>query len=168
MTANEKRLSLLHLFLFSRFTALIGLLWYRRQLISTHSSTHNEPIGQRMGILGEAFASCWLRFKKSFKPLEHNWREGKGEIDLIALHGGTLVFVEVRLRGEGALVQPFESIDAEKKRILERTARAYIRQLARAPVTYRFDVFGIQARTGQPPEIHHYENIPLFAHHYRP
>ena len=50
-----------------------------------------------IGIIGEAEAAKMLE-KKGFKVVEHNWRMGHLEIDLIAESKKEVVFAEVKAR----------------------------------------------------------------------
>ena len=54
------------------------------------------------GKLGEGLATRYLK-AMGFKVLERNWRWRKCEIDIIAVHKGVLVFLEVKTKGERAL-----------------------------------------------------------------
>ena len=48
-----------------------------------------------LGILGERKAARFLG-RNGLRILQRNWRCSVGEIDIIALDGDTIVFVEVR------------------------------------------------------------------------
>ncbi len=67
-----------------------------------------------------------------------NFRTRRGEIDLIARDGTTLVFVEVRLRRNPAFGGAGASITAAKSARLTAAARAYIATLGADPPC-RFD-----------------------------
>jgi putative endonuclease len=47
--------------------------------------------------------------------VQRNVRSGRYEIDIVARDGECIVVVEVRTRGEGALVRAFDSIDWKKR-----------------------------------------------------
>ena len=73
----------------------------------------------------------------------------RGEIDLIAMEGSTLVFVEVKARSESATRgpdTPLLAVDRRKQFRLRRLAAAWLRELGdRAPRrrSVRFDVVGL-------------------------
>ena len=97
-----------------------------------------------IGRTGEDMAHRYLR-RRGCTIVARNYRprSGSGEIDLIAWHGTTLVFVEVKTRSSAEFSLPERSIGADKRRALERAARDYAR---RADVDWgrtRFDVVGI-------------------------
>ncbi len=76
------------------------------------------------------------------KVLARNYRCPVGEIDLIALDrhpacgpfGPTLVFVEVKTRGDDTYTDPESAVDAEKRRRIKKAA-AYYLSGARGTVT---------------------------------
>ncbi len=49
------------------------------------------------GAAGEAIARSYLE-GKGYDVLDLNWRKGGGELDLVALDGEILVFIEVKTR----------------------------------------------------------------------
>ena len=95
-----------------------------------------------IGIIGEAEAAKMLE-KKGFKVVEHNWRMGHLEIDLIAESKKEVVFAEVKARtttyGDKT---PEEYVDEDKKRRMIAAGNAYIK-LKRLQKTLRFDIIGI-------------------------
>lgn len=77
------------------------------------------------GRLGERVAARHLR-QRGLRILARNWRARSGEIDLIALDGSTIVFVEVKattIEGHG---DPLERINARKLVRIRRAARAFL------------------------------------------
>lgn len=64
-----------------------------------------------------------------------------GELDVVALDGEMLVFVEVKARRDGRF--PEESITAAKAARLRRAARTYLREVGNLSHPYRFDVIAI-------------------------
>jgi putative endonuclease len=127
------------------------------------------------GGTGERLAADFLRRERGFTIVARNWRaprDRRAEIDLVGRDGEALVFVEVKTRTAGALVPGFYAVNRRKKRALLRACDSYLAQLARSPRTFRFDVVEVAlpagpATAGTPPEILHFENIPLFPKHYR-
>lgn len=73
--------------------------------------------------------------------LARNFRCRLGEIDLVMLHGRSLVFVEVRSRKDSRFASAAESVDARKQQKLARAAGFF---LSRRPAfrhhPVRFDV----------------------------
>ncbi len=75
----------------------------------------SAPSAQAQGQLAEERAAAWLA-AHGLKILARNVRCRGGELDLICLEGGTLVFVEVRLRTNPHFGSAAESITAAKRR----------------------------------------------------
>lgn len=95
-----------------------------------------------IGIKGEEEATKMLE-KKGFKVLEHNWRMGHLEIDLIAESKDEIVFAEVKARttlyGE---IRPEEYVDESKKRRMIAAGNAYVKH-RKTDKYLRFDIIGI-------------------------
>ena len=70
-------------------------------------------------------------------------RQPIGEIDLIALDGDTIVFVEVKTRSSHAAGHPTEAITSAKQRQLTRTALAWLKRKKLLDARSRFDVIAI-------------------------
>jgi putative endonuclease len=79
-----------------------------------------------LGDAGERLASAHLQ-NLGYRLITSNWRNGrKGELDLIAWHKETLVFVEVRTRYGSDFITPEESVDARKQSRLLALAEAFL------------------------------------------
>lgn len=63
-----------------------------------------------------------------------------GEIDIVALEGDRLCFVEVKTRRDLDFAGPLTNVDIRKQRLITRTARAYRRIFAIKDMAHRFDV----------------------------
>jgi putative endonuclease len=97
---------------------------------------HNE-----MGQRGEKVAQSFLA-EKGYKILNVNWRNRKAEIDIIAMDGDTLVFVEVKTRQSNLYGDPENAVDLKKKRRLIHAANAYVSKY-RIENDARFDIISI-------------------------
>ena len=107
------------------------------------------------GRRAESLAAAWLE-RRGFRILERNWRRPEGELDLIADHDGTRVFVEVRSRTGDERGDPLETLTARKRTQVIRAARLYLDSGAPLASTYRFDVVGVTFSTdGAAPVIVH-------------
>ncbi len=113
--------------------------------------------GTQLGRWGEEEATCYLQ-QKGYQVLERNWRRREGELDLVALDGTTLVFVEVKTRRRHTYGFAEESIDERKQQQLTRLAQRYLDE--HPTLTYtecRFDVVVVD-RSTSPTQIRHYQN----------
>ena len=78
------------------------------------------------GDRGEAEVARYLR-KKGYTLLASQWRCRFGELDLVARDKrGTVCFVEVKLRSQGAIGLPREFVDDRKQERLRTAAAAYL------------------------------------------
>jgi putative endonuclease len=106
-----------------------------------------------IGRRGEALAAELLR-AKGLTIVERNFRCRAGEIDLVALDGPTLVFVEVRSRRGDCAGTPFESVDPRKQARVTRVARHFVAARGLVDHDVRFDVIGIRF-DHEPPAVEH-------------
>jgi putative endonuclease len=91
--------------------------------------------------------------------LLRNYRRRRGELDIVALHRGVLLIVEVRLRSSDSHGDGAASIDRHKQRKITTAAQQLLQQhrdLARYPV--RFDVIALSR---EPSENDHGETWRL-------
>ena len=93
-----------------------------------------------IGDLGEELAARRLK-KMGYRIVERNFSVHRvGEIDIIAMDGEYLCFVEVRLRSRTDYGTPAETVTAEKRRRLVRTAEIYAVKKGLVNSLMRFDV----------------------------
>ena len=95
-----------------------------------------------LGAFGERVAAAHLE-AKGYRIRERNFRTREGEVDIIAQHGPTLVFVEVRTRRSNALGSPAESVTAAKAAHILAAAQAYIQAAQDCPADQRIDVIAV-------------------------
>lgn len=91
------------------------------------------------GDWGERAAARFLK-KQGYKILVKNYESKWGEIDLVCRHEDTLVFVEVKARGEDAWAAPAAAVNLRKQHRLILTGYAYLQELKRDDIPVRFDV----------------------------
>ncbi|HMN91298.1 MAG TPA: YraN family protein [Saprospiraceae bacterium] len=108
------------------------------------------------GQAGEALAQAFLK-RKGYRILETNWRFSKAEVDIIAIHEHTLVFVEVKTRSSDRYGQPEEFISDYKERLLADAASVYMEQIEHE-AAIRFDVIAIVYRSAEDYHITHFED----------
>jgi putative endonuclease len=96
------------------------------------------------GRRAETIAAVFLELG-GYRVLARNARCGPLEVDLIAVRGGTIAFVEVRARSSRAHGTPEESVRWRKQECLTRAARGILEGLALPPdVRVRFDLIAIE------------------------
>ena len=127
------------------------------------------------GTWGEQAAAAWLQRERGFVIVTRNWRsphDRRDELDLVAMDGDVLVFVEVKTRQASARVSGYHAIDRRKRAVLRRACDAYLRglPLSQRPRHFRFDVVEVAAGAGGGPgaaTISHFQHVPLFRRYYR-
>ena len=90
------------------------------------------------GEIGEQIAITYL-IKKGFNLLEKNWRNSKGEIDIIMSKDNIIVFVEVKLRKTDTFGDPEKSVTKSKQKRIIQTANSYI--ASKKPLTQKTLIF---------------------------
>lgn len=111
---------------------------------------HNE-----IGKWGEDLARDYL-IGKGYAIMEQNQRVGHKEIDIIAIKGNRIVFVEVKTRTTD-FVDPEDAIDAKKIARLTKAADRYIQtyNIRHEP---QFDIITIIGSPTTPYRLTHYED----------
>jgi putative endonuclease len=109
----------------------------------------------RLGRKGERAAARFLR-KQGYKILRRNVRYRYGELDLVALRGETIVFVEVRTRRDGTHADLYRSINCAKQHRLYRAACAVIKRYRLSSYHIRFDIITILWPEKGTPDIRHH------------
>jgi putative endonuclease len=109
-----------------------------------------------LGRAGEAAAEKFLR-RQRYAILARNYRCPFGEVDLVALDGRVVVFVEVRSRAGTEFGGPLESINRRKQEQVIKAALHFLSRHHLHAREARFDVIGIKWE-GKEPEIEHLKN----------
>lgn len=113
---------------------------------------------QRTGNRGEQLAIAYLR-ERDYNILATNWHCPRGEIDIIAQNGTTIVFVEVRTRRTPSTASAFASITTNKQQKLAQAAHLYLHENdIDSHTPWRIDVVAIALPTGKQPIIDHVED----------
>ncbi len=101
-----------------------------------------RPQPNELGAWGEAVAARLLQ-TAGWTVVEHGFRLGRREIDLIATRKGTVAFVEVKTRSGSGFGTPEEAVTWRKRREIEVVATAYLTSRDHAYTDVRFDVVSI-------------------------
>ncbi|MFT3786449.1 MAG: YraN family protein [Tepidisphaeraceae bacterium] len=122
------------------------------KLLGKSSSTSIDPLGDR----GENVAAKELR-NKGYRIIQRNFECKYGEVDIIARHGRSLVFVEVKTRKDSD-PEPEEQVNLDKQRQVAKVAEYYMTRFGTPPPPVRFDVISIIWPRNQNPIIRHIED----------
>ncbi len=98
--------------------------------------------------------------QKGWTILARNYHSRFGEIDIIALDGREIVFIEVKLRTNLDYGEPHASVTPAKGQKMLQTAHLYLLEKNWEDREYRFDVFGI-LEEGEQQSIEHLSNVAL-------
>lgn len=96
---------------------------------------------KKLGRIGEAAAEKQLR-REGYRILERNCLRRGGEIDIIAEHAGSVVFVEVKTRSPRAWNTPESAVTPEKRTRIFRAATQYL-STYRTPSPVRYDIVSV-------------------------
>ncbi len=94
---------------------------------------------QALGLEGED-AACAELVRRGYEILARRYRTRAGEIDLVARHGATLVFVEVKTRASDAYGGGAAAVTWQKRRRLARVAGEFLARCGQTNAACRFDV----------------------------
>lgn len=101
---------------------------------------------RQIGAEQESAACAYLE-QNGVTIVERNYRTRRGEVDLIVLHEGYLVFVEVKYRAGADCGFPEEAVTAAKQRTICKVAEWYLYThgtiMEQAPHGVRYDVIAI-------------------------
>jgi putative endonuclease len=117
---------------------------------------------QRIGRAAEDLVAARL-LAAGWEIVERNARTRYGELDIVALDGRTLVFVEVKAGREGSAYgpeRPVLAVDRRKQRRVRRLAAAWMGERRDAPyyADIRFDAVGVTVgRAGRVTGVEHIE-----------
>lgn len=100
---------------------------------------------QARGRIGERIAVALLQ-RCGYRILARNVRSGRGELDIVAEHEETLVFVEVKARWGERYGPPEEALTAAKRRSLREAAVRYLATAGQADRPWRVDVIALVLR----------------------
>jgi putative endonuclease len=103
-------------------------------------------VGRRqLGVDGERAAERFLR-RRGYTIVARNYRCRVGEIDLIALDGNSVVFVEVKTLSGAVFGAPHDAVGVRKQRQLGRVAEHYLAAQRLEDRDVRFDVVSVAQR----------------------
>lgn len=131
---------------------------YKKLRATTADSIRRALAPKTLGQRGEAAAARYLK-RLGYTIVARGSHIRRGEIDLIAVDGRTIVFVEVKTRVSHDAGHPAEAVDREKQRRLTRLAMVYLKRHHLLENPARFDVVAITWPANQRrPTIEHFKN----------
>lgn len=97
---------------------------------------------KELGRAGEEAAAARLK-RSGLSILKRNYTCTRGEIDIVALDGQVICFVEVKTRRPDAMLPPERSVTSAKRRQVRRVAKHYLRAHNLQNRTCRFDIASV-------------------------
>jgi len=110
-----------------------------------------------LGARGESAAAEHL-VRRGFRILERNVRCGRGEIDMVAVDGAVVVFVEVKSNRGRRFGAPEEMVTPAKQRQLTRLATWYLQRRRWLGRPARFDVVAVDWEADATARVRHLGN----------
>ncbi len=110
-----------------------------------------------LGRRGEEIALEYFR-NKGYRIVEQGFRLFRGEIDIVAYDGPTLVFIEVKTRATTEFGLPEEAVTPAKQSQIRKIARGFLVERDLGEPDCRFDVLAVFAPEEGDPVITHFES----------
>ena len=128
--------------------------WFAKLSERIRTALAPKPLGRR----GEDAAARYLR-RLGYTIVARGHRDQIGELDLVAVDGRTLVFIEVKTRTTHEAGHPADAVDEAKQQRLTRLALSYMKRHDLLECSARFDVVAVTwPDPKRPPVIEHFEN----------
>jgi len=110
---------------------------------------------QQKGKYGENVVLGYLE-AKGYKILAQNYKKAGGEIDIIALDGDYVVFVEVKYRRGRSHGTGFDDVSYSQHKRIIKTDKAYLYEQQKWDAACRFDI--VEVIGHEQLELEHIEN----------
>ena len=127
--------------------------WHAALLDQVATLFKAKPLGRR----GEDAAARYLR-RLGYTIVARGHRDHIGELDLVAVDGRTLVFIEVKTRTTHDAGHPADAVDEAKQQRLTRLALSYMKRHDLLECPARFDVVAVTWPDRGRPTIEHIKN----------
>jgi len=108
------------------------------------------------GKHGEQLAEEYL-VSLGYKILDRNWRYSRSEIDLIAMDGNILVFIEVKTRSYDFFGTPETFVSDQKELLMHEAASVYMEKINH-DWEIRFDIIAILLNKNGTHSLEHFED----------
>lgn len=111
-----------------------------------------------VGQYGEKIVARSLE-RDGWEVLARNWRTARGELDLVARDGNTLVAVEVKTRRGTGFGSPLEAVTPAKVARLRSLLAAWLAEQAEAFPQVRIDVVGVLLPRAGAAQLEHVRGV---------
>ena len=113
-----------------------------RWLSPIHSRLQSLFTSKPLGRRGEDAAATYLK-NLGYVIVARGHRDHIGEIDLVAVDGRTVVFIEVKTRTSHDAGHPADAVDEKKQQRLTRLALSYMKRHDLLECAARFDIVAV-------------------------
>jgi putative endonuclease len=111
-----------------------------------------------LGERGEDAAARFLK-RRGYHILARHLDTRLGELDIVAVDGRTVVFVEVKTRSSSDAGHPAEAVDERKEQRMTQAARGYLKSHGLLNHAARFDIVAISwPADAKQPTIEHIQD----------
>lgn len=131
----------------------LSMSWHSALLDRVSTILAPKPLGLR----GEDAAARYLK-RLGYIIVARGHRDNIGELDLVAVDGRTVVFIEVKTRTSHDAGHPADAVDEAKQRRLTRLALSYLKRHDLLECRARFDVIAVTWPDKGRPTIEHFQN----------
>jgi len=107
------------------------------------SRFYRGPRHLRLGKLGEDLAANKLA-SEGYRLVDRNLKVAGREVDIIAVEGEYLVFVEVKTRSDASFGHPLLAVDNKRRTRLRQAAGMYVAKRGLRSILIRFDVVTVE------------------------
>jgi len=111
----------------------------------------------KLGKKGEDKVCEFLQ-KRACLIIKRNYRKFKDEIDIIALDGNVICFVEVKTRMAPLRTRPAWGLSQEQKKRIRHAAKHYLSEIGNPQLPYRFDLAELVFNRWDICEFRYWEN----------
>ncbi len=109
---------------------------------------------QARGAMAENLAASYLQ-SLGYNVLARNYRSRRGELDLVCLNDGILIFVEVKARWSVSFGSGSEAVTSRKMQKIRHMALEYLDQHPVRHREIRFDVISVLWHDGERQSLDH-------------
>jgi len=127
--------------------------WFAELSERLRTALAPKPLGRR----GEDAAARYLR-RLGYTIVARGHRDTIGELDLVAVDGRTLVFIEVKTRTTHDAGHPADAVDEAKQQRITRLALSYMKRHDLLECSARFDVVAVTWPDRGRPTIEHFKS----------
>ena len=93
---------------------------------------------------------------KRFEVVLTNYLNRAGEIDIIALDGAQICFVEVKTRSQATGAKPAEGLRSAQRSRIVRASEAYLNEIGSPQLPHRFDLVEVVLHRFDVVSVHHW------------